>query len=421
MNGSKEAVSSRVTQQPNDGDSKRLLYVDAANFTTKFFPLRQRWNLKSASKNVKLFCHAVTASRWTMVAFLDQAAMTAEAQVKWRTRRQREVRKGERKVPQGALRLLGDMLAENGVGVRYSTEADNDDTLASHAHVDGASILSQDSDFLRYRNANYDIYKDFTIHKGKLVLVKQDTVRKASWRNIIVPPPATGESNPFRECFEENTYVRGSPSPLVQLGNLHVHVRPLRAALYAHLQLDEVEEEFPVLGENKTCIWDKQVVRADESCAELLLSPEQAVKQFHQARPDGSSDDDWVKHQFALRSIIAELCCTVSGSALLSTLRPLMESMEVPPPTRRPKKKKNSPKTGVNKSTRPERAVNKEMDTDTERTGKAKANKPKSSHYLTWRESQKTGESNKEKRERYLKLFPRVSNPKVTSSAVDSL
>ena len=33
--------------------------------------------------------------------------------------------------------------------VRYSLEQDNDDTLAAHAQLDGACILSRDYDFFR--------------------------------------------------------------------------------------------------------------------------------------------------------------------------------------------------------------------------------------------------------------------------------
>jgi len=107
-------------------------------------------------------------------------------------------------------------------------EADNDDTLASYAQHDEASVLSQDKDFLRYKNSTFAIYKDFQIRKGSLKLIKQEGERKASWRDIE-KPPLTGQCNPYRDCIEDQTYVRGSPSPLVKLGNLHIHVRPLRA------------------------------------------------------------------------------------------------------------------------------------------------------------------------------------------------
>ena len=102
------------------------------------------------------------------------------------------------------------------------------------------------------------------------------------------------------------------PNPLVQLGNLHIHVRPLRAALYSQIGVHSVDEEFPIrIGKN--CAWDKQEAHLDDACVELMLSPIEAVKFFQQARPERVSDEDWIKHQFALRSIVAELCCTSDG------------------------------------------------------------------------------------------------------------
>lgn len=366
----------------SDEPKSKLLYLDAANYTSKFFMFHDRWNLTIAEKAVKKFCDTSKRSGFTIVAFIDQAAMTEEAQQKWRRRREREVRRGERSVPQGALRLVGDMLAKHGVEVRYSLEADCDDTIAFHAQVDGAGILSQDKDFLRYKNATYALYKDYEINKrGRLKLIEQDGTRKSSWRDLG-PPPETSHCDPFRDCIKDGTYLRGSPSPLVRLGSLHILVRQLRAALYCQLGVGSVHEEFPIRS-GKNCVWDKQEVHSDDACAELLLSPVDAVKFFQQARPESVSDEDWIKHQFALRSIVAELCCTADGSTLLETLLPLMDSIDIPP--QQTKKEKRQ-----------------------QRKAKIKTSSPTSnkSHYLEWRKSQQTGETKKEKRERYLRLFP---------------
>jgi len=345
-----------LTEPTSAGTKSKLLYVDAANFTGRFFKYKRPWNLEQAQKEVCKMCNAATKSGWTMVVYLDQATMTVEAIKKWRSRREKEVRKGERMVPQGALRLVGDMFTRCGIEVHYSVEADNDDTIASHAHHDGADVLSGDRDFFRYTNFQYALYKDFKIGKGKFFLIKHDGKRNSTQRDIIPNPPLTGTCNPFRDCIQEKNYLRGSPSPLVELNNVHILVRPLRAALYAHLGLDHVEEEFPVLKDN-TCAWDKTLVQADETCSELLLSPCDAVKRFDCERPRDVPNKNWYKHQFALRCIVAEICCTVTGSTLLETLEPLLDDI------------------------------------------------PKS-HYILWREEQKTGETNKQKRERYLKLYP---------------
>lgn len=211
--------------------------------------------------------------------------------------------------------------------IQCSVEADNDDTIAALAQRDGASVLSQDNDFLRYRGAKYPLYKDFSVRKGKLVLQRQRGVRKAPVGALLKDSPLTGKSNPFRDAIEEQTYMRGIPSPLVQeLGNPHIHVRPLRAALYCHLGTRIVSEEFPDSedGSNK-CVWLKEDVEPDDSCADLLFRPTDAVEKFAQVRPSNVSDTDWYKHQFALGCIIAEICWAASGETLLETLEPLLD------------------------------------------------------------------------------------------------
>mmetsp|Transcript_13901 Transcript_13901/g.23054 ORF Transcript_13901/g.23054 Transcript_13901/m.23054 type:complete len:168 (-) Transcript_13901:1389-1892(-) len=112
--GTSSVTTRNSTEVPTNAasDASKLLYMDAANFTGNFFKYKKPWSLASAQKEVLHFCQACTKSGWTLVVCLDQAIMTNEAMVKWRTRRGREVRKGERNVPQGALRLVGDIFSK---------------------------------------------------------------------------------------------------------------------------------------------------------------------------------------------------------------------------------------------------------------------------------------------------------------------
>ena len=73
-------------------------------------------------------------------------------------------------MPQGSNALLGMMLSRAGVEVVYSAEADNDDTIASHAQADGAAILSQDKDMFRYNGRKYTVYSEFAVTEGQLLL-----------------------------------------------------------------------------------------------------------------------------------------------------------------------------------------------------------------------------------------------------------
>jgi predicted nuclease of predicted toxin-antitoxin system len=45
--------------------------------------------------------------------------------------------------------MLGDAFRAAGADVRYSLEADNDDTMAAYAQLDSAHVLSKDKDFFR--------------------------------------------------------------------------------------------------------------------------------------------------------------------------------------------------------------------------------------------------------------------------------
>jgi hypothetical protein len=58
-------------------------------------------------------------------------------------------------VPPGLQIIMGEMWTRGGaVRVHYS-EVDNDDTLAAYAYVHGASVMSMDKDFFRYKDMNY--------------------------------------------------------------------------------------------------------------------------------------------------------------------------------------------------------------------------------------------------------------------------
>lgn len=98
-------------------------------------------------------------------------------------------------MPQGMNILFGDLFRKNGVEVCYSMEADNDDTIASHAQKDNAYILSQDGDFLRYNDYKYIIYSNFKLNykSKKLILIKRSNM--FCKRDILIPPPKTTTGN----------------------------------------------------------------------------------------------------------------------------------------------------------------------------------------------------------------------------------
>jgi len=138
----KEAVDiseslSKLTLTNQDTDlpcSSQQLYIDILNYSTDFFPLNEPWSMsKSLGRVTEFVSSARKAGFGDIKCFIDDMTQTSEAETKWRTRREKEVRAGWKKIPQGLTIILGDMLQQCGVEILYSSVMDNDDTLAFYA------------------------------------------------------------------------------------------------------------------------------------------------------------------------------------------------------------------------------------------------------------------------------------------------
>lgn len=95
-----------------------LLYIDALNYAKSFFPVGVRvshWQLSGAAETVQRFVSAAHYSGWEVVAFIDSAYVSEETQQKWRSRREMEVLRQNRNVPQGLPVLMGDAFRRAGV------------------------------------------------------------------------------------------------------------------------------------------------------------------------------------------------------------------------------------------------------------------------------------------------------------------
>jgi hypothetical protein len=175
--------------------TRNLLYMDAMNFAREFFcHADHAASILGAHKKISSFCMAAEKSGWTVVAFIDMACVSEEAMTKWKQRREREIRMMERRMPQGMSLMMGDAFHACGVEVRFSAEADCDDTIASHAQLDGAQVLSQDSDFFRYKGASYTVFQGFTIVKGQLALIphERSSIKPGTKaRGLLNPCPGT--------------------------------------------------------------------------------------------------------------------------------------------------------------------------------------------------------------------------------------
>ena len=102
--------------------------------------------VRQLPNTVARFIDAAARSGYEQVEiFIDAERKTEETWDKWRSRRIEEVMKERRNMPLSVNILLGDAFKANKVKVHYSSEADNDDTLASYAHAHGADVLSRDA------------------------------------------------------------------------------------------------------------------------------------------------------------------------------------------------------------------------------------------------------------------------------------
>lgn len=301
------------------------LYVDALNFTTRFFP-HGDFHCGRAHSRVKRFVDAATNNGTVLKTFFKEASHDASSHRAWRGKRSSEVSVGKKDVPQGTSVLLGDMFRDCGVEVCYSLERDNAETLALHALADEAAILSMSEKVVKFVDTKCTVFDNFTVEgRGKLLLSRhplQSATQTSTTRYHQPPqlPPAVASRVTH---MVGDTYRRGVPSPLVRaLGhNLHGVVAPLRQALY-HKQgkIDPVAEEWPEWSTNDNQVkWveRKAVPLNDPRLLDLLNKPHEAMQRFfpfESASPDtppagrGISRSDWRKHVLCARSVVYELC-----------------------------------------------------------------------------------------------------------------
>ena len=333
---------------------EKLLYVDILNYSEAFFQPHSRWNIKRSYENVKKFVAAVRKSNYKLKLFIDDSIATNEAIKKWRKRREKEVNKGEKRIPQGTSILLGDMFQRCSIPVVYSLEADNDDTLAFHAHEDGADILSNDGDFFRYKGAAYKVWADFDrneLRRGNFRLIPHtnEKVSKSQMisKRILGQPPRTRKAYSNVDDFKNKlskdyTYISGVPSPLIRATgiNPHITISPLRHALFSSIFNEGIviKEEFPNWNEtNKCCEWYVNEVNINTNTKnkyyiELLENPLQAFfeifpNEANNVKPSNLRCDgkDWHNHRFACCCIVSQICCIFTGKELLGTMMKMVE------------------------------------------------------------------------------------------------
>lgn len=177
---------------------------------------------------------------------------------------------------------------------------------------------------LQYKLCSYllflvQVYRDFEICKGKLVLLSHTHAsRNSTQRALPKEPLETVSTNPLMIGVEEHgKYLRGVPSLFVQTrGNTHLRFRPLRQAIYASMRPESfrdmqtdtkeattIAEEFPVWKDGDVA-WQCDEVAPSSEFAYLLANPGAAVATFGDLR-----QGDSMKHTAAVWVVALELVC----------------------------------------------------------------------------------------------------------------
>ena len=306
----------------------KLLYIDAMNIMNVIFratPLPNHWDFDFSFSQVKKLVNAAKASNIQIKLFFDCDNPSEEAIKKWVGRREKEVEEGYRTMPATSGFLLGNMFAKCGVETHYSYEADNDDTLASHAQHDKAAILSKDRDFFRYEKRNYQVFSEFHFKKdGGLLLIpsphKESNIDTLP-RPIITPPPKTTPTNPRAMTLKtEEIWRMGAPSPLVRdLYNPYLVLRPLRQALYGRLKvIKPIKEVLPFWDakQGKVC-WESVEVGPDAKLDSLLDDPFKALESVFNVssleKPKDVVVKKWANHIFAMCALTFDICTMANG------------------------------------------------------------------------------------------------------------
>eukprot|EP00834_Sanchytrium_tribonematis_P005895 NODE_391_length_8148_cov_0.393838.p2 type:complete len:333 gc:universal NODE_391_length_8148_cov_0.393838:5036-4038(-) len=292
------------------------LFVDILNYADSFFVKKSPFHkIDYAFRKIKAFANAAKASEIDMTLFIDAKRKTPEAIGKWKKRRENEMKRGVQYMPQSMDVLLADSFRANGIPVLYSTEVDNDDALAAFAHHQKGSILSADKDFYRYRNSEFEVYRNFQIKEKKLHLTSSRNMPIISGlesRNLLSKVPKMSEKVPkVVELVQHCEYRRGTGSPLAKkLGNPHLQVRPLRQALYYRLGIKAAVLETLPVWRNNGVIWTEEKILADEKLDPLLDDPKSVINWMSPfpIQPRNVSDKDWNKHLFCLKTIALEYC-----------------------------------------------------------------------------------------------------------------
>jgi hypothetical protein len=157
-NSDPHATSLPTPHQPTSNSTlQRELVVDGLNLMRSFLPIADR-DLQGNAPQIYAEAHvriqefklASESSNMRVIFVFDNGQTSREAKEKWQRRRLEEVRKEQKQVPVNSSHVFRTLLEREGFTVYSPKNIDGDDAVAKLAKMNGADILSQDKDMLRY-------------------------------------------------------------------------------------------------------------------------------------------------------------------------------------------------------------------------------------------------------------------------------
>jgi len=285
--------------------SVRTIVVDALNFMNRFIPIEETGFedahapelFAEAAARVQAFSVALALANVNAILVFDNGQATEEAFQKWLERRQIEVELGVRRMPASSEILLMSLFEKNGFQVLFPAGIDGDDAVACMALKLGCHILSRDMDMMRYGLPPGRVLSDFAIRGEAITFQVRTNETKASPRDVssihcdVEDWKAKGSTLQLNAI--EGKIRRGNADSHTRaLGNLHALVRPLRAALYARLNIPHVEETLPAW-RNGNFLLEMTRVKADSNLVSLLDNPGEMYEWIRRHdMPVSSSNDD---------------------------------------------------------------------------------------------------------------------------------
>ena len=306
---------------------EKKLYLDISNMREKFFNKRNHWDIRGSIERIERFIRTAQNSGWELKGFIDFCNVSTEVFATSQNRRIAEITREEKRFPAVLYQICEATFTRCGVEVHSNIEADCDDTLASWAQKDGASIYSADNDFFLYKNSNFTVYNDFVIKKEEIEFfcVNMPKIKEKPQRDIKDPPPKTvvfDKSHGYDLSYDAPTYKYGCSSALVKhFGNAYIHLRPLRQAIIFLLKGKPRLEVIPfwnsIIGSVE---WDETKVEGSDEFVHLAKDRHLAMEEIFNIKElldhDNKFDKiNWMNHLFALYSLTFQLCSMVEENS----------------------------------------------------------------------------------------------------------